>query len=362
MKLLGRYTLAEFRRFFTITMSAFVLLFVLGDFLEKVDEYVQNKAAVWDVVKYMLYKLPYITFMVTPVAVLLSTLLALGMMSKNGEIIAMKASGIPLYKIVAPIFWTAVLMSGLILWANETVIPFCNAKAEYIRIVKIEKNTMKPSIKHDRLWFRGPNGEIVNINLIDFKDNLPYCYGVTMYRLDKEFRLTQRVDSNSMDWDGSKWILHTGTVYDFDSGGGLSVSRFNDQAINLPERPDDFRQIQRLSDEMNITELSRYIDRLKAEGYNSTKYSVDLHGKISFALANIIMVIVAVPFSLKTSRSGGMALGIGISILLAIGYWFLHSFAMSLGHAGRFPPFFAAWIANMLYCASGIYLLIVTDK
>ena len=361
MRILSRYVLAEFRRFFFLTMSAFVLLFIIGDFIEKVDDYIEHHASAIYVIKYIFYQIPQIAFLVMPVAVLLSTLLALGMMSKNSEIVAMKASGIPLYRIAAPIFGAAVALACLVFWANETAIPFCNAKAEYIKRVKIEKKSAPPSIKQNRLWFRGPNGEIINLGLIDFHRNVPTCYGVTFYQLDSGFRLTGRIDAEKMSWQDGRWVLANGTAYKF-AGGRITPEKFVSLPVDLPERPDDFKQAEKLSEEMNISELLHYIAQLRNEGYNPVKYVVDLHGKIAFTLANIIMVIVAVPFSLKTSRSGGMALGVGISVALAICYWFLYNFSISLGHAGRFPPFFAAWLANALFCAMGVYMLLQTDR
>jgi lipopolysaccharide export system permease protein len=256
-------------------MSAFVMVFVLGDFIEKVDDYIEHKAAFFDVVRYILYQLPNIAFMVMPVAVMLSTLLSLGMLSKNSEIIAMKASGIPLYRIALPIFTAAFALCGIIFLANETVIPYCNAKADYIRHVKIEKKMVRPALKHNRLWFRGPRGEIINVGLIEFKGKVPTCYGVTFYRLDETFRLVGRVDAERMEWVNERWLLSKGTVYDFPASGPVSSREFDRQFVDLPEKPEDFRQVERLSEEMNISELRSYITRLKNEGYNPTNMSGD---------------------------------------------------------------------------------------
>jgi len=362
MRILSRYVLREFMRFFSITLTAFVTLFVMGELIEKMDEYIEHKAAVADIARLVLYQLPNIIFLMTPVAVLLSTLLALGVLSKNSEVIAMKASGVPLYRIIAPIFSVAVGLSLVIFWANESVIPYCNSTAEYIKNTEIEKRPPRPALKHDKLWFRGPEGEIINIGLVEFEKDVPHCYGVTFYKLNKDFQLVERVDAARMDWVDGGWVLAKGSVYSFRDNGGIKVTHFLSQPVDLPEKPEDFKPVEKLSEEMNFSELSRYIARLRNEGYNPVKYMVDLDGKVSFTLANIIMVIVAVPFSLKTSRSGGMALGVGICIFVAISYWLIHSFAMSLGHAGRFPPFFAAWLANMLFGAGGFYMLLHTDK
>ncbi|MBI5191528.1 MAG: LPS export ABC transporter permease LptG [Nitrospirae bacterium] len=362
MRILTRYILREFTRMLLVTLSAFVTLFLIGDFIEKVDDYVEHHAAVLDVAAFILYGLPNIVFLMTPVAVLLSTLLTLGMLSKNSEVIAMKASGIPLYRIAAPMFIVAVCLSAVIFWANETVIPYCNGKAEFTKTVKIEKRPPRPALKHDKLWFRGPKGEIVNIGLVEFVDDLPVCHGVTFYRLDGSFRLVERVDAALMEWVDGRWLLSNGTTYRFHEQGKIEIGSFVSEFVDLPERPDDFKMVERLSAEMNFSELKSYIERLRREGYNPLKYVVDMHGKVSFTLANIIMIIVAIPFSLKTSRSGGMAMGVGVCIVLAISYWLIYSFSMSLGHAGRFPPLFAAWLANMLFGATGLYLLLQKDR
>ena len=362
MKILTRYVLNEFARYFGTTLAALVVLFMLGDFIEKVDDYIEHHAAAVDVIRFVLYQLPHILFLMTPVAVLLSTLLTLGLLSRNGEVLAMKSAGIPLYRIAAPIFTVAVCLSAVIFWANETVIPYCNAKAEYIKNIKIEKKTAPPTLKHDKLWFRGPENEIVNIGLVEFQGDKPSCYGVTFFKLDKNFKLKERVDAERMDWVDERWVLEKGVTYDFQGDKGISMKPFDTQPVHLTEKPADFKRVQRLSDEMTFTELTNYITRLKGEGYNPVKYLVDLHGKVSFTFANIIMVIVAIPFSLRTSRSGGMAMGVGISIVLAISYWIIYSTSISLGHAGRFPPIFAAWVANLVYGASGLYMYLHADK
>jgi len=362
MRLLNRYIATEFLRYLGITLSAFVVLFLVGDFIEKVDDYIEHNAAVLDVLGYVLYGLPNVLFLMAPVAVLLSTLLSLGMMSRNSEIIAMKSSGIPLVRIVYPVIVMAGLMSLVIFWANDNIIPYCNSKAEYYRRVKIEKKPSVMSLKQDKFWFRGPEGEIINIGIIDFEKEVPLCHDVTFYTLDERFTLTRRIDADLMEWTGSGWELVDGTIYIFNTKGGPNTRMFDRFSVDIPEKPDDFRRMSKLSQEMTFSELKGYIERLKAEGYNPTKYIVDMYGKVSFTLANLIMVIVAIPFSLRSSRSGGMALAVGICVVVAISYWIIYSFSISLGHAGRFPPLFSAWVANLVFGFGGLFMLMHTDK
>jgi len=362
VRILTRYILREFGRNFSLALTAFVMLFVIGDFVEKVDDYMEHHAAAGDVVVFMLYQLPKVIFLMAPVAVLLGTLLTFGALSRNGEITAMKASGIPLSRIVLPIMTVAALLSLFIFWANETVIPYCNSRAEYVRNVRINKMPAAPQLKHDKLWFRGPEGEIVNIGLVEFRGDIPICYGVTFYRLDAGFNLVERVDARLMFWTGDGWSLKDGTDYTFDRRTGIRTEHFIEREVYLPEKPEDFKRIEKLSDEMTLSELKRYVSKLRERGYNPVKYLVDLYGKTSFTLANIIMVIVAVPFSLRSSRRGGMAFNVGVCIVIAISYWLIYSFSISLGHAGRFPPLFSAWVANLVFGFTGLLMLMQSDR
>lgn len=362
MTILTRYILKEFLRNLTLALSAFVMLFLLGDFIEKVDDYIEHKATVVDVVSFILYQMPKVLFLMTPVAVLLATLLTVGMLSRNSEVIAMKASGIPLYRVVMPVFIVAVGLSAVIFWANESIIPYCNASAEYTMNVKIKKKPAAPALMHNKLWFRGPSGEIVNLGLVEFTGKTPTCYGVTFFSLDDRFNLVERMDVEKMVWDGKGWELIKGKVYDFDKSGRIKISRFDTRPAEITEKPEDFRSVEKLSEEMTFSELQKYISRLREKGYNPLKYVVDLHAKTSFTMVNIIMVIVAVPFSLRGSRSGGMALSIGVCIVIAISYWLIYSFSVSLGHAGRFPPLFSAWVANLIFGFTGLYMYLNADR
>jgi lipopolysaccharide export system permease protein len=362
MRILNTYISKEFFRYLGVTLAAFVALYLVGDFIEKVDDYIEHKAAVLDVIAYVMYGLPNVLFLMSPVAVLLATLLSLGTLSRNGELIAMKASGIPLSRIVFPIVAFTGSLALIIFWANDSILPYCNSKAEYYRHVRIEGKPSVVTLKQDKFWFRGPKGEIINIGIIDPEKDIPVCLDVTFYKLDEHFSLVERVDAEFMEWTGEGWELMNGMKYVFGRSVGTKTEKFDKLGVDIPEKPEDFKRMSKLSQEMTFGELKRYIERLKAEGYNPTKFIVDMHGKVSFTLANLVMVLVAIPFSLRSSRSGGMAVSVGICVAVAISYWIIYSFSISLGHAGRFPPFFSAWVANLIFGFAGLFMLMHTDK
>jgi lipopolysaccharide export system permease protein len=127
--------------------------------------------------------------------------------------------------------------------------------------------------------------------------------------------------------------------------------------VDLPERPSDFQEVQKDVEVMGYFELKRYIRKLQAEGYDATRYVVDLHGKIAFSLVSIILAVIGFLFSLRSERSGGIAQGIGAGLVIGFSYWLVYAFGMSLGRSGTLPPFIAAWFANILFGAFSVFLI-----
>ena len=82
-----------------------------------------------------------------------------------------------------------------------------------------------------------------------------------------------------------------------------------------------------------------------------------LQRKVSFPFVTLIMTLIAVPFAVTTGR-GGALYGIGVGIVLALGYWLLFSLFAAIGAAGMLGPALAAWTPNIVFAAGALYLLL----
>ena len=106
---------------------------------------------------------------------------------------------------------------------------------------------------------------------------------------------------------------------------------------------------------MSYRELSEYVTRLEAAGFQTKKYLVELYSKLSFPLVNVIMVLVAIPFAVHSPRSGRL-FGIGLAIVILAGYLVVHYVAISFARAELLPPALAAWTANVIFLGIGVSL------
>jgi len=354
MKIVDRYLIHEYLRNLLFITLSFLALFLIIDFFEKIRMFLSNHATFGQMGAYFLFMIPMIVSQILPAAVLLTSLVTCGTLSRHSEITAMKANGISLYRIALPILIIAALTSLMIFFLSEWVTPLTNDRAERIRLVEVQKQSPMGSFKQDQIWYRGEKG-IYNFRLFDARTGT--LQGITIHYLDRQMNLVMRLDAERGEWKEGRWLFHNLMVARFDGGAFPVLSRMKQQVVDLPERPSDFQLIQKDVETMGYLELKRYIRKLQSEGYDATRYVVDLHGKMAFPLVSILLAVIGVSFSLRSERSGGIAQGIGAGLVIGFSYWLVYAFGMSLGRSGTLPPFIAAWFANLLFAVASLFLI-----
>lgn len=354
MKTLDRYVIGMFFNIFILIGISLIGLYLIVDFFERIHYFASKGATLCQITLYFLYQIPFILSLMIPVAVLLSSLLTFGILSKNSEIIAMKANGVSLYRTSYSIIIFAVLMCIVSFFLNEFVTPYTNQRAKYIKLVEIQKKERIGSFKRNQIWFRGKDG-IYNFNMFD--PTAGTLKGIQISYLDHEMNLTKRIDAARAVWQNDTWIFYNGLITTFPQNGLPVLERFDSTIIDLPENPSDFTIVQKNTEEMGYFELRKYIKKIQSEGYEATRYIADAHGKIAFSLVSIILAIIGISFSLsKSERSGGISQSVAIGIVIGFSYWIVYGFALSLGRSGSLPPLVAAWTANTLFGAGALYL------
>jgi len=354
-RILHRYVVREYLKVFSLSLGSLILIYVIVLFFQKMDFIVRNQAPLYLIFEYILYRIPVVIFQwILPYAVLLATLLTLGTLSRNSEITAMKAGGISLYRITFPLLFITLLISFCSFLGNEYLVPYTDQRAQYLSDVKVRK--VKPSsfFKNYKIWYRSDQ-HIYNIRLVDPQKKV--LEGFTFYQFNNHFQCTQRVDAREAKWVDGKWKFYEGAIRNFDEKGSIQMTSFKEMDFPLTENWESFQTIERQSSEMSYAELRTYIQKIQSAGYDATRYLVDLYAKYSYPLLNLIMVLIGIPFSLKTSRSGGVAISIGISVLIGFAYGVTFYVFLSFGKSGILSPFLSSWIPTLLFALAGIFTL-----
>jgi lipopolysaccharide export system permease protein len=346
MMILDRYIAREFTKLFLFMVLSFVGLYLIVDFFEKIKMFLSNSATLPQMASFFLFNIPMIISLTMPAAVLLSALVTFGVLSRNSEIVAMKANGISLYRTSLPLIILAVAICIIAFLFSEFITPLTNQKADHILKVEVQKQRALGSFKQNQIWYRGKNG-IYNFRV--FYPDKKLLQGITINTLDQQFQMTMRLDAESAEWKDGRWVFSNVMITRFQTNDFPLIQKLPTAVIDMPEKPADFMIAQKDADKMGYLELRDYIRKLQSDGYDTTRYRTDMHGKIAFSLVSIILVIIGVSFSLRSERSGGVTQSIGAGIVIGFSYWLVFAFAMSLGRSGTLPPFLAAWLANILF-------------
>jgi lipopolysaccharide export system permease protein len=266
----------------------------------------------------------------------------------------MKAGGVSLYRITFPLLIVALILSFISFLGNEYLVPYTNAKTKYLLDVRVRKEEPSSFFKNYKIWYRSEN-RVFNIQVLD--SQLMVLKGLTLYQLDSDFRCAQRVDAREAKWIDGKWRFYNGAVRNFGVDGSIQTVPFRELEFPLKENWESFRKLEQHSDELSYTELATYIRRIREAGYDSTRYLVDLYSKLSYPFLNLVMVLIGIPFGLKAPRSGGVALNVGISVLVAFIYGMFFYVFLSFGKSGILPPLVSAWTPTVLFFLGGIFTL-----
>jgi len=263
MNIISRYILREFLKILLMALLGFVLVFLIVDFLDRIDNFLEVQIPLGRVAYYFLMSVPNVIFHMTPVSVLVAVLISLGLLARNSEIVALKAGGVSLYRLAIPVFLSAVLISLLCFFLSDMIIPRTSAQANAIWNVEVEKHQDLSSLVRRDIWFRSKGG-LLNLRVYDrLKRSMK---GISFYHLDDNFRLVERTEAKSARLVDDRWELHNGLVKTYMPNGQLSVRRFKRELINLPEMPDKFTQVTSSAEEMNFNELSGWVRRMEPKG------------------------------------------------------------------------------------------------
>jgi LPS export ABC transporter permease LptF/LPS export ABC transporter permease LptG len=353
-RLMDLYLLRRFFSYFVLLMAAFVFLFEAFTFFELLDDIARHHAAFLTVMDYFGSLTPYLIYQLAPLAALVATLVTIGVMSKNNEIVACKASGISLYRLAGPVLLAGVVLASAMILVDDTYLPYANQRQDSLR--NQIKGRPPQTYRQPQRWIFGENAKIYNYDLFEPNQNL--FGGLSVVEIDPAtFQVQRRVFASRAQWSEAQnlWVLESGWVRDFSDGVITKYERFNVKDLpELTEPPSYFHREVRQAFQMNWGELRRYIDGLHRAGFDVATLTVQLHRKLAFPLIAPISMLLAFPFAFLVGTRGavgGVAMGVGIGIL----YWLGAELLIAMGGVGQLPPLLAGWAPDIIFFFLGLY-------
>ncbi|HET9326527.1 MAG TPA: LPS export ABC transporter permease LptG [Candidatus Eisenbacteria bacterium] len=358
MRTLDRYLLREFSMYLALGLMGFITIFIVVDVFEKIDVFLDHHAPFDLVFRFYVYRVPEVVVRVLPVALLMATFLALGQLNKFGELTAMRAAGLSLVRILAPIFGLATVGVIVALAISEVLVPTANQQRDRIYDEQIQKIQRDEVRERADVTYLGAGGRIFYMRLYLVGERR--MHEVSLQEFTKG-NLRRRIDAAEATWDGKQWVFSSGYLRTFEDGKE-KVEPFTRMSVKgLPERPEDFAKETRQPDEMSYPELRSYVERLRASGSRVSNYLVDLHLKLAFPLVNLIVVMIGAAIATRL-RLQSNALGFGLSVTISFLYYAFMRTGQALGHNGALPPYLAAWLGDLVFGTVGLTMMIQAQR
>jgi LPS export ABC transporter permease LptF/LPS export ABC transporter permease LptG len=353
-RLMDMYLLRRFFFYFAMLMGAFVFLFEAFTFFELLDDIARHRVPFLVVVDYFRYLTPYLLYNLAPLGALVAVLVTLGVMSKNNEIVACKASGISLYRLSVPLLFAGLMLATSMIVLDETYLPYANQRQDALR--NQIKGRPPQTYTQPQRWIFGENSKIYNYDVFDPSQNL--FGGLSVIEIDpKNFQVRRRVFASRARWSDTQnlWILEGGWIRDFSEGTITRYERFPVSSFpEISEPPTYFHREVRQASQMSWQALLRYIEGLHKAGFDVANLTVQWHVKLAFPLIAPVIMLLAIPFALLVGTRGAVG-GVALGVAIGIVYWTAARLLEAMGGVGQLPPFLAAWSTDITFFFLGLY-------
>jgi lipopolysaccharide export system permease protein len=351
MKLLYRYVARQFLVTFITLVLGLPLLFVITDITDNLDKYLGRGLSIREVALSYLYQIPLFVLYAFPIAALVATVFTIGNMTRHQEITAAKAGGISFFRLLSPIIALGALLSVIALGLGELVPVTNQMRAEILG----DRASQSMAFRSDFVFQTEREG-VLSIRRLD-----PGAREMTGVLLERQATATapglHETAERAVWKPGEGWRFEDGYLRIFGQEGEERTFAFS--ALRIPalrETPEELLAEPKEPEEMRYADMTRFIGAIERSGGDARPMIVERAQKIALPMAVLVIILFGAPLA-TSSKRGGTAYGVGISLAVTMIYLLLFRIGKAVGSSGTLDPILAAWMPNALFLVAGLILL-----
>jgi lipopolysaccharide export system permease protein len=349
----ARYFIGRFLRLFFLILFSSIVVFLLLDFVGNIKDWLKKEPQV--VFDYYLNYIPHILFLIMPINVLLTTTAVVGGMARHLEWAAMKTAGFSIVRLMSPLYFILVLITGGMYILGEYVLPDANHRR--LEIAQ-PKNHVKKEQKRDKAKYQFVyiSDETKSYYFKRYSSRTKSANKPTILFFEKN-KLIKRLDARSIKWKKDFWIATDvwERIFFRDSLVSIFHKKLSLQGI-IDESPKDFIDTRFTPDEMSGRDIQTRILSLKRSGEKSEEWETQWHFKLSGPFVNLILGLIAMALSHNTIK-GGIAKSFVVGLFITFCYYVLLKVGVVLGGNEALVPWAGAWFGNIIFGALASLIL-----
>lgn len=345
MKRINLYIGKEFFVFFgscVFSLITISLTFVALAELDKID------TGGWALFFQSILKgLPLLIEIVTPISILLATVLTYITLSKSSEIVAMMAAGVSLVQLLKPISACCIIIS-VFLYLNQSYLAPKLGSDALMSIIQTTPNASKWRLYHDNLFY-----------IYQAKKTNRTIEKAKIFKFDPENQVKEILQLKKLTFQNEQWKTESTNKIVFDDTD-LDQKTFNQSKYSKDQFPIVFEKELINPKYAPFQEVITQILNKKRGGIDNSEDVFAFYQKIALIISLFIMVVLALPFSLFAGKSFNTRTGIVFAVILGFAYWLLDQIFMTLFRADILIAELAAFGANILFM--GLALLLIYGR
>lgn len=333
-----------------LTLSVLLVLSAMFKFIDQMRSVGRGYYDMVHAALYTLYSVPGDVVTFFPMAALIGGLIGLGMMASSSELVVMQAAGLSRLNIISSVMKTAVVMMLLVMAVAEWGAPVSDRAARELRIKAISDGNLFAA--RQGVWAKDGD-QFVNIKEVDDDGNLK---DVIIYQFDDELKLVSVTSADTALFDNNAWLLQQVKRQEF-TPQRITEQQWTEQRWRSSLTPDKLGVVTIKPEMLSLAGLEEYIDYLKQNSQEASRYQLAFWRKALQPLTIIAMLLMALSFIFGPLRSVTMAARVLMGILTGFAFYMSNEVFGPIALVYQLPPFAGAILPSIIFILLSIYLM-----
>ncbi|MFC2062145.1 LptF/LptG family permease [Elusimicrobiota bacterium] len=346
----------QFIIYIILSLMLFTFILLIDRLFQLMTLFLNKGVSFMAIIQLILYSIPTIMVLAMPMGIVTSGILTFGRMAYDGEITAVRTSGISLKPLVVPVMLMTLFITVLMFPFNYYLAPY-------------SQNAFRTKIT--KIAFQDPALRIEESTLIEIEPYTLLCFEVNqkkktlkeiiIYKNPTDEEPSMSITARKGSWQTTKdgrlvLKLTNGTIkhQPEDNPQKLSNIKFNKYSITL-RTPENAKKISKSIESMTAHELRSEIKRLKSKGLPAHKIATRYYLRGALAGSIPVMMLIGIPLGIR-AESKGKTIGIGLSLMVISAYYFLMVTGIKISFNHIVSPIIGVWLPNIIVAIIGLCL------
>ncbi|MCK5719531.1 MAG: LPS export ABC transporter permease LptG [Thiomargarita sp.] len=354
MKKIDKYVAKTILASILLVLLVLVGLFTFFAFIDEIDDIGKQRYGLQQAIEYVLLETPGYIYELFPSAILLGTLVGLGALANNSELIVMRAAGLSIMRITLSALKIGLGLTIIVMLIGETLAPLSKQYAQNMRATAQSDLHQQQTVFKSWYGFWARDGH----NFINIRTIYPNGrFGIiSLYKFNEKQQLQEISYASTAYYNDEEWILENVERIKL-TKQQITRQFFEKTAWKAILKPELIKLVVVRPNQLSIVGLHKYIKYLKQNGHRTKQYELAFWNRLSYPLITVTMIFIAIPFIFGSLRSVSIGQRVLVGALLGVGFHMLNQVTGNIGLVYGMYPILSAFLPPLLFLIIAVIMM-----